>query len=127
MKYIKYFESVDDSDLLDIEDMFKDIADEFNLSKISTNTLFISIGNLIRFGNDDDKNRIKDTYCSGFGENNTIELLICIDVIGEWHTPGANAFAKVINNFITRCEGIGYSVKYKYEYTPINILKIYIK
>ena len=125
MKHIRKFnESIEQSDLLDIEDLFKEIADEWNLGKMDGEELTILFDNLLSGQTRDDRS-IKNTYSISLLQDRIVQLTICLDVIGEWHTTSSDKFTDSIIHFINRCEGIGYTVKYKYEYDPIKMIKIH--
>ena len=135
MKYIKLFESFDESDLLDIEDIFKDIADEWYLEKIDSDKLEILINNYIRFGRDDDQENLINKYCffsanstnstmsgifSGIGSEK-VDLFICNPA-----NIDKEKFKETLSNFVNRCNGIGYVVNNVdcEDYDDFQIIKI---
>ena len=129
MKYIKYFESEEyrtscydygrnlkESDVLDIQEMFRDIADDYNLEKVD---------NI----NDSENGTYKiHTECmfSGFSPT-TLDTMIHIESIELTLRSNNIKLFNVMESFKKRLEGIGYKARFSIfnlpKTTPFQIFK----
>ena len=122
MKHIRKFnESVEESDLLDIEDLFKEIADEWNLGKMNdiptkddicnNNDKYINTYYLIKLH----ERRQLGKWGKTLPFDGALLFLVVDTKTYNYLNKSSSEFRDNLDSFQKRCEGIGYN--YDIEFT----------
>lgn len=118
MKYLKYFENVDQSDLIDIDNMFKEYSDKWDISKEEYNDSNKFAWELLGPGKyiiTDDYKGSDDSY---FLNSSVVEISLVAKFLIE--PSQKDEVISDMNGFINRLESIGYKIEYhEYNCGPI--------